>query len=135
NAQNLTPPVAAPTGTIINDDGATANLSIDDVAIAEGNAGTQLLVFTVTCAGTGTGITVDWATSNGTATAGSDFTGATGTLGPFNCASPQTISVVINGDGTYEPDETFTVNLSNPSLDVAIVDSQGIGTITNDDGP
>src|SRR5262249_9158961 len=101
--------------------------------------GTTNFVFTVTLANppvNGT-VTVDWATANGTATAGSDYVAANGTLsfvqgGPLT----QTVTVVVNGDTTAEPNETFFVNLSNASSNAAIgTPGQGIGTITNDDGP
>lgn len=136
NPQNVTPPIAAPVGTIINDDGAAMTLSIDNVAIAEGNAGTKVATFTVSCAGTGNW-SVSYSTSNGTAAGDSDFVAITApvALPTVSCASTQTISVTVNGDNEFEVDETFTVNLSNPSADVAIVDSQGLGTITNDDSP
>ena len=45
----------------------------------------------------------------------------------------QTIDVTVNGDTTLETDETFTVDLSNPTNAVTISDAQGEGTITNDD--
>src|SRR5205814_1940048 len=44
----------------------------------------------------------------------------------------QTVTVLVNGDTTLEPDETFAVNLSLPT-NGTILDAQGVGTITNDD--
>ncbi|HJU41709.1 MAG TPA: hypothetical protein VJ691_02805, partial [Vicinamibacterales bacterium] len=44
----------------------------------------------------------------------------------------KTISVVVNGDTTAEPNETFTVTLSNP-VNAVIGDGSGTGTILNDD--
>src|SRR5262249_40289424 len=44
----------------------------------------------------------------------------------------QTVTILVNGDRTKEPDETFYVNLSNP-VSAVITDSQGVGTILNDD--
>ena len=84
---------------------------------------------------------VDYATADGTATAGSDYTATSGTLTKYYTSSSrtsgtcwtQTITVVVNEDTLYEPDETFYVNLSNASSNATIFDSQGIGTITNDD--
>jgi hypothetical protein len=77
---------------------------------------------------------VDYATADGTATAGSDYTTTSGTLtfSPGSGPQTQTVSVPIIGDTTVEPDETYTVTLSNPifaTLDQAV----GQGTITNDD--
>ena len=68
-------------GTITNDD-AAPTLSINDVAVAEGNAGTTTLGFTVTLsAASGQTVTVGYATANGTATiADGDYLAASGTL-------------------------------------------------------
>ncbi len=72
-------------------------------------------------------------TANGTATAGSDYTGGSLTL---NFAAGQTIATAglpVRGDTTVEPNETFFVNLANPTGSAVIADGQGLGTITNDD--
>ena len=108
-------------------------LSINDVTLSEGNSGTKLAQFTVSLsAGSASTITVNYATANGTATAGSDYVAKTGTLS-FSPGSLQaTIDVTVNGDTTVEPDETFLVNLTAPSGAI-IADGQGLGTITNDD--
>src|SRR5207245_2757578 len=45
----------------------------------------------------------------------------------------QKITVSVLGDRKVEPDETFFVNLSGASSNALIVDSQGVGTILNDD--
>ncbi|PYS54319.1 MAG: Ig domain-containing protein,Calx-beta domain-containing protein, partial [Acidobacteria bacterium] len=75
---------------------------------------------------------VNFATANGTATAPSDYLVTNGTL-TFNPGDlTKTINVTINGDQLFEPDETFTVNLSNP-VNTTISKATGIGTILNDD--
>ncbi|MFZ4689548.1 MAG: Calx-beta domain-containing protein, partial [Polymorphobacter sp.] len=117
--------------------GAATTVTIDDVSITEGDAGTSVLTFTVTRGDTTGAFSVDYATANGTATAGSDYVAASGTL-TFTAggALTQTISVTINGDTTAEANETFTVGLSNlvnTSGTAAISDASGTGTITNDD--
>nr|MCM0594427.1 M10 family metallopeptidase C-terminal domain-containing protein [Gloeotrichia echinulata DEX184] len=77
-------------------------------------------------------VTVNYATANGTATAGSDYTATTGTL-TFNPGdTSKTLSVAVTGDLTIEPNETFFVNLSN-AANATIADNQAVGTITNDD--
>ena len=121
-------------GTIVNDDTASAiTMSINDVSVAEGNTGTKSAVFTVTLSGSSSQtVTVNYATANGTATAGSDYVAAVGSLSFPAGTTTQTISVVVNGDTTVEPNETFFVNLSNP-VGATIADGQGQGTITNDD--
>jgi hypothetical protein len=108
-------------------------LSVDDPSIVEGDAGTANLVFTVTLApASPQTVTVDYATSNGTATAGDDYTAATGTL-TFNPSdTTQTVTVIVASDATVEPDETLTLTLSNPS-NATLSDATGTGTITTDD--
>ena len=120
-------------GTITNDD-AVGNISIGDVAIAEGNAGTSIATFTVTRTGGTAAFDLTYATADGTATAGSDYVAQpTGTVSFAAGDLTKTISVTINGDTTVEPDETFFVNLLNATNGGTIVDAQGLGTITNDD--
>ncbi|WP_428381880.1 Calx-beta domain-containing protein [Nevskia ramosa] len=139
---NLTAPSGATVadaqgqGTIVNDDAAaTPTLTINDVSIAEGNTGTKNLVFTVSLSPAATGtVAVTAITANGTATSGSDYTGGTLSVSFTAGQISKTISLPIKGDTTVEPDETFFVNLSNPTGGAVIGDAQGIGTILNDDG-
>jgi hypothetical protein len=111
-------------------------LSIDDVAVTEGNGGTTTATFTVTLAPiSGQTVTVDFATADGTATtANNDYVAATGTLTFNPGTASQPIAVTVNGDTNLESDETFLVNLSNP-VNATLTDGQGVGTILNDDGP
>ena len=132
----------------INDDG-TANpvgvgpsLSIADVSVNEAD-GTA--TFTVTLSGdapsAGEQVTVDYATSGVTASEGSDYTAASGTLTFAEGESQKTISVSVSDDSDDEDNETFSVTLSNVAgsvggTDVAIGDSSATGTIVdNDDAP
>jgi len=110
------------------------NISIGDVTIAEGNAGTSIATFTVTRTGGNAAFDLTYATADGTATAGSDYVAQpTGTVSFAAGDLTKTISVTINGDTIVEPDETFFVNLLGATNNGTIVKSQGIGTITNDD--
>jgi hypothetical protein len=121
------------TGTITNDD-ALPSLSINDVTVTEGNAGTVNADFTVTLStASGQTVTVQYATANGTATAPADYTAASGTL-TFTPGGPltQTISVPVLGDVFCEADETFTVTLTTP-VNAVLEDDQGVGTIVADD--
>src|SRR5207247_10132658 len=78
---------------------------------------------------------VDYATANGTATAGTDYVTKSGTLTfPANSTAAQTITVVVNGDNIDEIDESFTVNLSNPAR-ATIANGTGTGTILDNDNP
>ncbi len=81
-------------------------------------------------------VTVDYATSDGTATAGSDYTSTSGTLTFAAGESVKTIQVPITNDAINDSGETFTLTLSNPSgvtrlvlLDGAV--RQFVGSLTN----
>ncbi|MFL6233522.1 MAG: ExeM/NucH family extracellular endonuclease, partial [Thermoanaerobaculia bacterium] len=121
-------------GTIVNDD-AAPNLTINDITLNEGNAGTTTFTFTVSLSAPAPagGVTFDIATANNTATAPSDFTAKslTGQTIPAG-SSTYTFDVLVNGDTTPEGDETFFVNLTNV-INAVTVDGQGLGTIVNDD--
>ena len=107
---------------------------IDSVAQNEGNSGTTPFVFTVTLsAASASTVTVNFATADGTATAGSDYVATSGTLSFAPGIVTQTITVSVVGDTASEPNETFTVNLSSPT-NATIVAATGVGTIVNDDG-
>ena len=135
---NLTSPSGATiadaqgVGTILNDD-AAPTIAIGDVSAAEGNTGTTAFSFPVTLSNPSAAtVTVAWATANGTATAGADYQSAGGTVTFPAGSTSQTVTVQVVGDTTFEPDETFVVNLSSPS-NATIADNQGVGTIQNDD--
>ena len=124
------------TGTIRNDDAAPAlpTLSIADVSFAEGSvdaAGKGKFVVTLSAA-SATPVTVKYATSDGTASAGSDFTTKTGTLTFAPGETQKSITVVSLGDAVSEANETFTVTLSAAS-GATIADGSATGTIRNDD--
>jgi uncharacterized protein len=114
---------------------AAVNLSINDVSLNEGNAGTTSFTFTVSLsapAGPG-GVTFDIATANGTATEPSDYTAKTLTAQTIPAgASTYSFTVLVNGDIAPEINETFFVNVSNVTGAV-VVDGQGQGTVVNDD--
>jgi hypothetical protein len=135
NGSNATIADVQGQGTIQNDDDAPS-LSVNDVAVTEGNSGTVLAVFTVSLSGPSKDvITVKYQTANGTATAGSDYTAITPpqTL-TFNPGDPlqQLVAVIVSGDVLNEANETFFLNLSNP-VNAIILDDSGTGTINNDD--
>jgi hypothetical protein len=109
-------------------------LSINDVTVTEGNAGTVNANFTVTLSPTSSGsVTVNWATADGTATQPSDYTAGSGALTFAPGEATKTVTVVVNGDTAAEPSETFVVNLTGAS-GASVSDGQGQGTITSDDG-
>jgi glucose/arabinose dehydrogenase len=110
-------------------------LSIADATQAEGNSGTSTLGFVVTLSaqpGAST-VTVNYATSNGTAVAPGDYTAVTnGSLTFTGTTTSQTIPIAVVGDTTVEPTETFTVTLGSP-VGATLADGTATGTITNDD--
>lgn len=104
--------------------------SIADASNTEGND----IVFSVSRPPTVVGgtSTVDYTTSNGTATSGSDYATASGTLTFSNTEALKYITIPTSADSTVELDENFTVTLSN-ATNAVITDSSATGTITNDD--
>jgi hypothetical protein len=108
-------------------------LVISDVSMLEGNGGTNTFVFTVSLsAATNQAVSVNYATSDGSATAGSDYQTASGTLTIPAGQTSGTITVLVNGDRLGEPNETFIVLLSNP-INATIADGSGQGTIIDDE--
>ena len=92
------------------------SLAISDATVTEGNSGTRNLTFTVSLsAASGRIVTVQYATADATATAGSDYVARTGTL-TFNPGwISQTVSVTVYGDTAVEADEVFLLELSSAS--------------------
>lgn len=122
-------------GTIVNDDSsATPSIAINDVSIVEGDSFTKNVTFTVTRSGNLAGTTAfKYATQNGTAIAPGDYTAKALTSLSFTAGqTSKTLTVTIKGDTVVEPDEAFSVVLSNVTGGV-IGDGTGTGTIVNDD--
>ena len=119
-------------GTIIDDDGAPT-LSVNDVTVTEGNAGSVSATFTVSLTpASGQTVSVGYSTLDGTATSPADYTVAGGSLVFLPGQTTQTFTVQVNGDLLDEIDENFTVHLSNP-VNAIIGDGDGLGTITDND--
>jgi hypothetical protein len=116
--------------TIVNDD---TRINIDDVWLAEGNSGTTSFNFNVRLTDAiDQPVTVNYATADGTAAAGSDYTNTSGTLTIPAGETSGTVSIPVIGDVLSEPDETFYVNLSNP-INGTIADGQSVGHIDDDE--
>jgi len=110
-------------------------LTVTGFSVAEGNTGTTVGTFTFgLSAPSPSPVNVDYATRDVTAVAASgDYRRATGRLTFQRRVTSATLDVVIQGDGTEEPDETFQLVLANPQgarLGTAIV----VGEIVDDDG-
>jgi hypothetical protein len=132
NPVNALVPLPQAIGTITDDD-PIPTLAINDVLLTEGNSGSNAAIFTVSLsAASGRSVTVQFATANGTASAGNDYVAQTGTLTFPAGATSQPVSVWVLGDTVPERSETFFINLSNPT-NATIADGQGLGTIQDDD--
>lgn len=118
---------ATGTGTISDNDSV---LSISGASVAEGGT----LVFTVSRSGyTANAVAVNFASANGTAGAGSDYTAVAGTLGFAAGQTSGTIVVPTIEESLFEGDESLSVNLSAPSLNAALGTASAVGTILNND--
>jgi Ca2+-binding RTX toxin-like protein len=121
-------------GTITDDD-ATPTLSVAGGEVTEGNQGTKDLTFQVSLsAASGNDVTVKYATSDGTATAGADYTATSGTLTIKAGETSGQIKVPVTGDTAVEGDETFTLTLTEPQrATLAQGKDKATGTIKTDD--
>jgi len=117
-----------------NDPAAPPTIGITDASVAEGNSGTKLMQFTVFLSRvSGQEVRVNYATANSSATTSdNDYVAKSGTLVFAPGQTSKTITVSIKGDTKKESDEKFYVNLSS-AIGGTIADSQGVGTILNDD--
>ena len=114
---------------------ASNSVSAGDATQLEGNSGTTDFTFTISLgAATNGPVSVDWATQDGSATFGSDYSAASGTVNFAPGETTKTVTVTVSGDVAVEGDENFAINLSNP-VNTRIRDGQGVGTITEDDAP
>ncbi len=110
-------------------------ISINDVSISEGDSGTTTASFTVSLSNASSQtVTVNYATADNSAHAGSDYTNASGTLTFAPGQTSKNVSVGINGDVLNEEPVSFNVNLNSPT-NATISDGQGVGTIIDDDAP
>ena len=113
-----------------------SHFQVNNASLVEGDAGTSNMIFTISYTGAKNNISVDWATADGNAVAGSDYVASSGTA-TFTLAGPtsQTIMIPIIGDLLDEANETYTVNLTNaqPPAIADITTATGTGTITDND--
>lgn len=108
-------------------------VSVGDGTAVEGNSGSSLCLFTVSLSNTyPQTVSVTLSTSDGSAVNGQDYNGGVVDVTFLPGATTQTVPVGVLGDALDEPDETFSVNLSNP-VNGSIGDGQGIGIIVDDD--
>lgn len=111
------------------------SLTLSDASQAEGNSGTSQMSFSVTLSEPKTeAISLDYATSNGTASSGTDYTASTGTITIPANSTGTTINIPVGGDTDVEPDEQFTLTIVSAD-GATISDGVATGTILNDDSP
>jgi hypothetical protein len=136
SATNATIANAWGTGLILDDE---PRINIGNMSKSEGtgkgkNNTTTTFTFTVSLgAAYDQAVTVNYATANGTATAGSDYQAKSGSVTFAPGETIKTITIVVIGDRTKESNETFFVDLFGPSSNAFINTSRGTGTILNDD--
>ena len=112
---------------------AQLTLSVGDATVTEGNEGTTTAAVVVRLqAPSNKTVTVNYSSANGTATAGSDYGAASGTLTFTPGVTSKTIAVPVYGDRLGEHNETFFVNLSG-AKGAKIADRQGVVTILDDE--
>ena len=109
-------------------------LSINDTSVDEGDSGTTPLFFTFSLSkpADAGGVSIEYSTADGSATAGSDYTAATSTVVIPEGQTSVSISIDALGDTTPESDESFVVDIVNAS-GASVGDAQGVGNIRNDD--
>ncbi len=109
------------------------SISVGDTQVVEGDEGTSSAVFTVSlAAASGSGVSVRYSTSSGSAGPGSDFTGVSGLVSFAPGQTAQPVAVPVVGDKVDEADETFSLFLTNP-VGGPLVDAEGVGRILDDD--
>lgn len=116
------------------DDEAAPPINVADISISEGNGATVTATFTaqMTPART-TAASFNWSTQNDTATAGSDYVAANGTV-TFNAGeTTKTFTVQIKGDTDVESDEAFRVNLTAADPAAGVARPYAVCKIVNDD--
>ena len=107
-------------------------MTIADATVAEATG--AMLHFDITLEhGPSRNVTVDYATSDGSAIAGSDYTAKSGTIVVGAGETLKRISVKVLNDNTDEDSENMTLTLSNPSTGVLLSNTTATGTITNSD--
>ena len=128
-------------GTVtIQDDDVAPTISIQETAAiteGDGSAQTQVDIEVVLTNVLYTDVTVEFATSDGTATAGQDYVGATNSVTIAANTTSTTIQVTVEGDDSDENDETFVVTISNSTSAVgSLTITRGTSTVSilDDDG-
>ena len=124
--------------TIMTDDPAYSTpavpkISISDATVKEGDNGTQAVTLTFTLSEAADfGVSVEYTTVAGTASAGTDYQSAMGTLTFAAGETSKQVTFYVLGDTLVESDETFSIELSN-AVGATIADGTGTVTVTDND--
>ena len=111
------------------------SISVRDAVVVEGNSGTTQATFVVALsAATSQTVSCSFATANGTATAGSDYTAASGALSFAPGEVEKSVVVLVTGDTIDEQQETYFLDISNIQ-NATVGSNRGNGFIVDDDGP
>ena len=123
--------------TITDDDAIVVpSVSIVGATLVEGNSGSTQATLTVSLSAAASKVvSVNYATTNGTALSGSDYTASTGTLTFAIGETSKTFTVPVLGDTTVEANETFTISLTSPSNATLSAAASAVVTLSNDDVP
>jgi choice-of-anchor A domain-containing protein len=122
---------AAAIGTILDDD--VPAVAVDDVAVTEGDAGSQdaLIILSLSTPGL-EAVELDVTTADGTATAGADYTAFEGPVSFAPGEVTATVAVPVLGDLLLEPDQDFTLELGTPTYGT-LADDTATVTILDDE--
>ncbi|HEX6046888.1 MAG TPA: Calx-beta domain-containing protein [Pyrinomonadaceae bacterium] len=111
------------------------SISVRDALVVEGNSGTTQATFVVALsAASSQTVSCSFATANGTATAGSDYTAVSGALSFAPGEVEKSVVVLVTGDTIDEQQETYFLDISNVQ-NATVGTSRGNGFIVDDDGP
>lgn len=141
---NLLAITSTDTSVLMGDNSATATITDDDSAVVSiadvaARENTGKLVFTVKLSKpVDVATTVQFATANDTATAGSDYTATSGTVTFLPGQLSKVVTVKVTGDTVFELDETFDISLSSVvaggrDVEISSTNGEAVGTILNDD--
>jgi hypothetical protein len=139
-AATLATPVGADLGAVsshtltLTENEAVPSLSVADVTVAEGPGVSAAFAVTLSAV-CGQAVTVAYATANGTATAGQDYTATSGTLTIPAGSTSGTVSVPILDDALFEPNEHFTLTLSSPTSPLTLSRATATATIVDTQRP
>lgn len=132
NNATLSPTQSTATVTIVEDDQLV--LSVNNVTLIEGDTGSPNAAFTVSLsAASNQAVSVNYSAVSGTATSNTDFTPTTGTINFSPGETLKTVTVPVLGDTNPEADETFLLQLANPTGAILSLTGSGTATIRDDD--